>query len=147
MSDIRLLEDEFLAQKYNDMVSKVYDDMRDFVALHYTGGKSDTEFWMHCETMDKPDRVSAILYLAQSRLTRSFDFDNVVGTVRQESWNPILAGLGHFPQSVINSVMSSDGASQAFWMDQIEKFRQETGEMIQDNLSADELNKLLLSLG
>ena len=147
MSDIRLLEDDFLSQKYNDMVAKVYDDMRDFVALHYTGGKSDTEFWLHCRDMEKPDRVRAILYLAQSRLTRSFDFDNVVGTVRQESWNPILAGLGHFPQSVINSVMSSDGASQTFWRDQIEKFKQETGDMIQDNLSADELNELLISLG
>ena len=147
MSDVRLLEDDFLAQKYNDMVAKIYDDMRDFVALHYTGGKSDTEFWLHCETMDKPDRVKAILYLAQARLTRSFDFDNVVGTVRQESWNPILAGLGHFPQSVINSVMSSDGASQIFWREQIEKFRQETEDMVQDNLSADELNDLLLSLG
>ena len=130
-------EDDFLAQKYNDMVAKVYDDMRDFVALHYTGGKSDTEFWLHCRDMEKPDRVRAILYLAQSRLTRSFDFDNVVGT----------AGLGHFPQSVINSVMSSDGASQTFWRDQIEKFRQETGDMVQDNLSADELNELLISLG
>ena len=147
MSDVRLLEDDFLAQKYNDMVAKIYDDMRDFVALHYTGGKSDTEFWLHCETMDKPDRVKAILYLAQARLTRSFDFDNVVGTVRQESWNPILAGLGHFPQSVINSVMTSDGASQTFWRDQITKFEQETKWSIQDNLSADELNKLLLSLG
>ena len=47
------------------MVLRFYDDMRDFVALHYTGGKSDTEFWLHCETMDKPDRVKAILYLAQ----------------------------------------------------------------------------------
>ena len=59
MSDVRLLEDDFLAQKYNDMVVKIYDDMRDFMALHYTGGKSDTEFWLHCETMDKPDRVKS----------------------------------------------------------------------------------------
>ena len=147
MSDIRLLEDSLLVQKYNEMVSKVYDDMRDFVALHYTGGKSDTEFWLHCKNMDKPDRLKSILHLAKIRLTRSFDFDNIIGTVRQESWNPILAGLGHFPQSVINSVMTSDGASQTFWRDQITKFEQETKWSIQDNLSADELNKLLLSLG
>ena len=147
MSDIRLLEDSLLIQKYNEMVSKVYDDMRDFVALHYTGGKSDTEFWLHCKNMDKPDRLKSILHLAKIRLTRSFDFDNIIGTVRQESWNPILAGLGHFPQSVINSVMTSDGASQTFWRDQITKFEQETKWSIQDNLSADELNKLLLSLG
>ena len=147
MSDIRLLEDSLLVQKYNEMVAKVYDDMRDFVALHYTGGKSDTEFWLHCKNMDKPDRLKSILHLAKIRLTRSFDFDNIIGTVRQESWNPILAGLGHFPQSVINSVMTSDGASQTFWRDQITKFEQETKWSIQDNLSADELNKLLLSLG
>ena len=147
MSDIKLLEDSLLVQKYNEMVAKVYDDMRDFVALHYTGGKSDTEFWLHCKNMDKPDRLKSILHLAKIRLTRSFDFDNIIGTVRQESWNPILAGLGHFPQSVINSVMTSDGASQTFWRDQITKFEQETKWSIQDNLSADELNKLLLSLG
>ena len=147
MSDIRLLEDSLLVQKYNEMVAKVYDDMRDFVALHYTGGKSDTEFWLHCKNMDKPDRLKSILHLAKIRLTRSFDFDNIIGTVRQESWNPILSGLGHFPQSVINSVMTSDGASQTFWRDQITKFEQETKWSIQDNLSADELNKLLLSLG
>ena len=147
MSDIRLLEDSLLVQKYNEMVAKLYDDMRDFVALHYTGGKSDTEFWLHCKNMDKPDRLKSILHLAKIRLTRSFDFDNIIGTVRQESWNPILAGLGHFPQSVINSVMTSDGASQTFWRDQITKFEQETKWSIQDNLSADELNQLLLSLG
>ena len=146
MSDIRLLEDSLLVEKYNDMVAKVYDDMRDFVSLHYTGGKSDTEFWRHCMSMDRPDRLKSILHLAKIRLTRSFDFDNIVGTVRQESWNPILSGLGHFPQSVINSVMSSDGASQTFWRDQIDRFRQETKDRFQYNLSADELNRILVSV-
>ena len=147
MSDIELLKDEFLVQKYNDMVAKVYDDMRDFVALHYTGGKSDTEFWRYCKGMDRPDRLKAILYLAKIRLTRSFDFDNVVGTVRQESWNPILSGLGHFPSHTITSVLSSDGTSEGWWKEQIERFEKETKEMVRRNLSPQELNELIMSLG
>ena len=38
-------------------------------------------------------------------------------------------------------------ATNHFWREQIEKFKQETEDMIQGNLSADELNDLLLSLG
>ena len=147
MSDTRHLGDVVLVQQYNDMVAKLYDDMRDFVSLHYTGGKTNSPFWNHCKNMDVPERVRALIYLAHTRLTRSFDFDNVVGTVRQESWNPILAGLGHFPERLIDSVLISDGATNEWWNKQIEEFESETEDMVKDNLSAKELNDLLLSLG
>ena len=146
LHDISLMDNQYLIDSYNHMIGKVYDDMRDFVSLHYTGGKSDSDFWKHCSHMKTPQRVDQILYLCNTRLLRSYDFDFLVGTVKQESWNPILSGLNHFPKDIIDSVLKGDGTSVEWWKDNISQLDKETEVIAKDNLSSNELNQLLLSL-
>jgi tryptophan halogenase len=147
ISDIKLLDDQTVVESYNKKVAQLYDEMRDFVALHYTGGKTNSDFWKYCLTMERPERVNQLLHLSKSRLMRSFDFERMVGSVNQESWNPILSGLGHFNRRTIRDVFESDHASLEWWKSQIEKFEKETVSTYQNNLSSEELNNLFLSLG
>ena len=140
------MDNQYLVDSYNHMIGKVYDDMRDFVSLHYTGGKTDSDFWKYCLHMKSHQRVDQILYLCNTRLLRSYDFDFLVGTVKQESWNPILSGLNHFPKDIIDSVLVGDGTSVEWWKSNISQLDKETEVIVKDNLSSNELNQLLLSL-
>jgi len=108
-----MLNDIVLVNQYNDTISTLWDHMRDFVSLHYSGGKTNTEFWTN---FIFPDRVEKILHLAKTRLTRSYDFsDYVLGDVGQESWNPILWGLKHFSNCPLDEVLPSDCDTIEWW--------------------------------
>lgn len=93
---------------YNNRTAKLCDNMVDFISLHYTGGRTDTEFWNYV-TNEKPDtdKVSEILSLGKERLTRWDDFDTFYGSTNQILWNPVLAGLGHFDKETIESVFKT----------------------------------------
>ncbi|CFW42369.1 Tryptophan Halognenase [Synechococcus phage S-PM2] len=133
-------------KRYNQLIARLYDDMRDFVSLHYTGGKTDTEFW---SSFVHPERVQTILDLSNSRLTRSFDFEHTPGTVKQESWNPILSGLGHFPKCLISQVFAADNATIHWWLREIYNHQQSINMISPKYLSANDLNEILIkySLG
>lgn len=116
------LKDQILIDQYNDMMSRYWDKMRDFVSVHYTGGKKDSEFWTNIEF---PETVQRIVHLAKTRLTRSFDFqDRITGDVGQEAWNPTLWGLGHFDKCNIQEIFASDGTNienvKKFFSDRID---------------------------
>jgi tryptophan halogenase len=147
LSNINLLDDSVIVDSYNRKVAQLYDEMRDFVALHYTGGKTNSDFWKYCLTMERPERLNQLLHLSKTRLIRSYDFERLVGSVNQESWNPILSGLGHMNNTTIEKVFQSDHASLEWWKNQIQKFEKETLNRYQDNLSSNELNNLFISLG
>lgn len=109
----QMLNDTVLVDQYNNTMSKLWDHMRDFVSVHYSGGKTNTKFWTN---FTFPARVARILHYAKTRLTRSYDFSDIVlGDVGQESWNPILYGLGHFDNCPTDEVLSSDSATIDWW--------------------------------
>ncbi|AOO11686.1 tryptophan halogenase [Cyanophage S-RIM44] len=129
--------------RYNNLIAILYDDMRDFVSLHYSGGKTDSDFW---KDITCTDRVHEILNICKARLTRSFDFPHVPGTVKQESWNPILAGLGHFDKSLVMDVFTSDGATMKWWMSKTDEFIREVADKSQNFLTPDQLNAIISSV-
>lgn len=108
--DITTMTNEVVIKKYNERVARTCDDLVDFLMVHYTGGKTNTDFWKYV-TYDKPvsDKVSDILDLAKTRLTRWDDFDTYYGCVNQIVWNTTLAGLGHFKKETIQQVFSTWG--------------------------------------
>jgi tryptophan 7-halogenase len=147
ISDINLINDHILVENYNRRVAKLYDEMRDFVFVHYTGGKTNSEFWKYVSTIDPPERVKELLHLAKKRLLRSYDFDGLVGSVGQESWNHILFGLSHFNTDTIENVFKSESTTTKSWLNIVEEYKQNILLDIDINLSAKELNDILLSLG
>ena len=108
--DIDMMTNEVVVKQYNERTAKICDDLVDFMMVHYTGGKTNTDFWKYV-TYDKPisDKVSEILDLAKTRLTRWDDFDTYYGCANQILWNSTLAGLGHFKKETIEKVFSTWG--------------------------------------
>ena len=140
MFDLSLLDDLCLVGRYNDNMAKLYDEMRDFVFLHYTGGRDDTDFWKYVSETPMPHRVKELLDLTKSRLIRSYDFDNaMMGSVGQESWNHILSGLGHFNSDLIDTVFKANDTTVSWWKEQIDNYENEIETRMKDNLSAQEL--------
>ena len=140
MFDLSLLDDLCLVGRYNDNMAKLYDEMRDFVFLHYTGGRDDTDFWKYVSETPMPHRVKELLDLTKSRLIRSYDFDNaMMGSVGQESWNHILSGLGHFNSDLIDTVFKGNDTTVSWWKEQIDNYESEIETRMKDNLSAQEL--------
>ena len=81
---------------YNRVMTKMYDDFKDFLNIHYMGHRTDSEFWRWMgtgETMTESSRL--IIELQKSRLLRPNDLDQYVGHAGASLYNWILAGLGY----------------------------------------------------
>ena len=145
--DLSLLDDLCLVGNYNERMGKLYDEMRDYVFLHYTGGRDDTEFWKYMTETPMPHRVRELLDVNKSRLMRSYDFDNaMMGSVGQESWNHILSGLGHFNSDLIDTVFKANDTTVSWWKEQIDNYESEIETRMKDNLSAEDLKSTIQSI-
>jgi len=82
-------------EKYNKFCTKLFDNMRDFVAYHYTGGKENSEFWEYVKTLERPEKVLEILDIGKERMFRLDDWEFHDGQAGQPLWDYIAAGLGH----------------------------------------------------
>lgn len=50
--------DSHTEQAFNQKINADYQEIRDFIILHYcTSGRDDTEFWRWCQTMPVPDSL------------------------------------------------------------------------------------------
>jgi len=118
--DIEKTLDKTVVDNYNKRTAKLCDNMVDFISLHYTGGKTNTDFWKYV-TNEKPvtEIVSEILQLSKTRLTRWDDFETYYGSTNQILWNPILAGLGHFKKDVIESTFKTWNLTEDILKDEL----------------------------
>jgi len=82
--------------EYNRQVQEVYDDVRDFIILHYKATRrQDSEFWNYCRTMDLPDKLASKLELWRSKGRIFRDGQELFGPA---SWVAILLGQGIVPE-------------------------------------------------
>jgi len=144
LSDANLINDEILIKNYNKRFCDFYDDVRDFIFVHYTGGKQNTEFWKQVSKIEPPEQVKNILHYASSRLTRAYDFKFYYGAMDQTLWNYTLAGLGHFKKEVIKKVFEHDNVDLEQYLTTLKIHDIKITDSLKKNLSADELNKMLL---
>ena len=86
----------------------MYDDMKDFIFVHYTGGKTNTEFWKSFTQRCYPEQVYRLLNLNENRLLRNYDVERYHGSVGVGLWIPTLLGLGHFNKETAQRVLSAD---------------------------------------
>jgi len=105
--------------KYNTEVGIMYDDIRDFIILHYLGGKDNTPFWKHVSNSNiSTDFVKHVLDISKSRMLTASDIPNVENSIGHHSWNQILAGLGFISKDVAKQHLINN-------IDSIEKEYQE----------------------
>lgn len=78
---------------YNEKFNLLYESYKDFLVLHYQGGKTDSEFWKYLSTgVTKTPLVEDIIERSKYRLPSSAQYEHKWGT-STNLWNWILAGL------------------------------------------------------
>jgi hypothetical protein len=81
---------------YNRKTGQMYDDFTDFLVAHYTGGRTDSEFWRWIATKETyTPLVSSIIEMQKDRHLRSTDLLGYYGYAGADLYNWVLAGLGH----------------------------------------------------
>jgi len=104
--------------EYNRQMQEVFEDVRDFIILHYKATRrDDSEFWNYCRGMSIPDSLLAKLELwrAKGRLFR--EGRELFGTA---SWVAVLLGQGIVPEQ---HEPAADGLDQHLISDAIDKMR------------------------
>jgi len=86
-----------LAAEYDGRMRVDYEEIRDFIILHYcTSRRTDTEFWRRRQSLPVPDSLAARIELfksrAQLRVADNSLFD-------ESSWFAVLTGMGVIPDS------------------------------------------------
>jgi flavin-dependent dehydrogenase len=87
------------AQRYNRIVGQMFDEVRDFIVLHFVLSKRrDTPYWRDlCETRAVPDSLAEHLEFFRASMPLGERFRNFV--FRERSYACLMSGLGHLPSS------------------------------------------------
>jgi len=82
--------------EYNRQMQEVFEDVRDFVILHYKATRrDDSDFWNYCRTMDVPDSLDSKLELWRSKGRLFREGRELFGAA---SWVAVLLGQGIVPE-------------------------------------------------
>lgn len=67
---------EPLRQRYNKLSSALYDEVRDFICLHYAlGNRTDDPYWIDARNLEMPDSLAENLELWQHALPGPYDLE------------------------------------------------------------------------
>jgi hypothetical protein len=83
-------------KRYNSRMQKLYDDIRDFLVIHYQGGRTDSEFWRHISSGKTLTPFSReILERSKHKVPGFFNYDYYYGSAGAPLWNWVLAGTNN----------------------------------------------------
>lgn len=89
--------DPRLAGEYNRRMTADYEEIRDFIVLHYcTTARDDTPFWRRCRDMQLPDSLAERIDLFRANGTLREGLDELF---RSASWFSVLEGMGVRPRT------------------------------------------------
>ncbi len=94
---LEYLTDEFdfdatpVLDSYNRRMGQMYDDFRDFLVVHYQGGRDDSDFWRSV-TINDSARERLELWRLKTPITS--DVDQYLGAIDIKLWLYTLDGLG-----------------------------------------------------
>ncbi|MEO8547849.1 MAG: tryptophan halogenase family protein [Sphingomicrobium sp.] len=105
--------------EYNRQMQDVFEDVRDFVILHYKATRrDDSEFWNDCRTMDVPDSLETKLELWRSKGRLFREGCELFETA---SWVAVLLGQGIVPDE---QEPAANAIDEALVVDALDKMRQ-----------------------
>jgi tryptophan halogenase len=88
--------DPILIDEYNRRMSQDYEEIRDFIVLHYcTTERDDTPFWSWCKNMDIPASLRERIELFKARAVLR---DGVDELFKEDSWYSVFEGMGVRPK-------------------------------------------------
>jgi len=123
---------------YNSRMAMMYDTLKDFLVMHYMGGRTDSEFWRYIATgATKTDFVTDILETAKVRLPSTNDFTKFWGNAGWPLWSYIMAGVGVLnKQAALNEFKTPE--EFLITRDTYNKFRFQLESQFKDQYSYDD---------
>ena len=105
-SKIEML-DKNKIKMYNDKTKFMFDLLKDFLVIHYQGGRTDTEFWKYIDSGETlTDFSKSIIEMCQYRCPNNFNFPQVEGIAGWPLWSYILAGTNKITKSLAEKELS-----------------------------------------
>lgn len=87
--------DPALVREYNRRMSADYEEVRDFIVLHYAATqREDTALWRWCKNLELPDSLQARIELFKAHGTLREGVDELF---RATSWQSVFEGMGIRP--------------------------------------------------
>jgi tryptophan halogenase len=103
--------------EYNRQMKDVFEDVRDFVILHYkANSRKDSDFWAYCGGMDVPDSLATKLDLWRSKGRVFREGCELFATA---SWVAVLLGQGIVPEEQEPAANALDPAMIADALDKM----------------------------
>jgi len=103
--------------EYNRQVQDVFEDVRDFIILHYKATRrDDSDFWNYCRTMDVPDKLASKIELWRSKGRLFRDGQELFGPA---SWVAVFLGQGIVPEDQDPAVSGIDPDMTADMIDKM----------------------------
>jgi tryptophan halogenase len=132
--------DPVIVESHNNRISKLYQGMVDFISMHYSGGRTDTEFWKYISNnVKRTPKASEIIHLSTCRLPRQCDFDVHVGFAGPNLWNYSLNGLGHFKKDVLEKITRLANINPSYINNAIAHYYKETQVLTAGCFNIDQL--------
>jgi hypothetical protein len=79
---------------HNKRVRKMYDDVKDFLVMHYMGGRDDSEFWKYIKTgATQTEFVTDLLEMIKTKVPTIHDFPGYFGSAGWPLYSYVMAGL------------------------------------------------------
>jgi hypothetical protein len=79
----------------------MYDDIKDFLVIHYRGNRKDSDFWNHMNSEEVlTPFASEVLEKVKHKVPGIFQYDYYYGCIGAPLWNWVLAGTGQLSKEV-----------------------------------------------
>jgi tryptophan halogenase len=115
-------------QEYNRQMQELFEDVRDFVILHYKAtNRDDSPFWDYCRTMDIPDRLQNKIDLFRSK---GRVFRDGVELFATPSWVAVMLGQKIVPEDYEPAADALDEEKVAAAMEQMRQAILQTAERL-----------------
>jgi tryptophan halogenase len=126
-------------EEYNKKHTFMYDLLKDFLVLHYQGGRKDSEFWKYISSgATLTAHSEAMIGLCNHRVPNSSMFPGIPGAAGWPLWSYVLAGTGKLTPAVARKELEihrvQDLASREY--NNIRAFAESKITNLTDNTSA-----------
>ena len=121
-----------LRERYNHTANQLYDEVRDFICLHYAlNNRNDSPYWVDArETLEVPDSLAANLELWKHCLPSRNDLDSR-RLFSHRTYHAVLLGKQVYDNGFAPAPpISAAALRQDLWRDHVKRMRQLITQMV-----------------
>ena len=119
---------------YNRRMTKMYDDYKDFLSIHYITQRTDSEFWRWIQTGELlPEKVLDYLEIQKTKILHPNDFDQYYGYAGASLYNWIMVGLGFIDKNLAKKELDfydQGSIAKEVWKLNVNSFNERKSGMI-----------------